>query len=189
MPRRCGPCGDKKVNILDRRLLNMAASNESYRTISNEFGYTESALKRHRSNHLVIDLGEVHAAMVNARESALQEAHERELKVIKAEVMESTASRLENCTDFLGQLREVRRRAAALLDQAEEAQDLRAAGTFIKELREQIRLWAELEGKLASQPQVNILINPEWVQLRTTIITALEPYPEAKEAVINAIHT
>ncbi len=37
------------------------------------------------------------------------------------------------------------------------------------------------------QMQVNILVNPEWIALRTTIIAALEPYPEAREAVVHAI--
>jgi len=49
------------------------------------------------------------------------------------------------------------------------------------------RLMAELEGKISSQPQITIINNPEWVELRTVIITALDPYPQAREAVVNAI--
>ena len=64
---------------------------------------------------------------------------------------------------------------------------MKAAGTFLRELREQIRLMAELEGKISQQPQVTIINNPEWIELRTVIIQALDPYPEAKEALVNAI--
>ncbi|MCX8207414.1 MAG: hypothetical protein N3G75_06240 [Methanothrix sp.] len=75
-----------------------------------------------------------------------------------------------------------------MLDIAEKAGDTRSWPGFLRELREQIKLLAELEGRISSQPQVNVLINnPEWVQIRTEIINALDPYPEAREAVINAI--
>jgi hypothetical protein len=55
------------------------------------------------------------------------------------------------------------------------------------ELREQRKLLAELEGKLATEPQITIINNPEWIELRTLIVVALDPFPEAKEAVANAI--
>jgi hypothetical protein len=88
---------------------------------------------------------------------------------------------------LLQQTQDLRRKALSLLDQAEGAGDLRAAGLFLRELRELIKLWAELEGRLASQPQISIQINPEWIQLRTLIINALEPYPDAREAVVRAL--
>lgn len=191
MPRPCGPCSDTRRNELDRRLLNKEIIGESFRRIVDDFGYSETALRRHLSEHLTIDLVAVKTAKEEARRNAAEEAHAAELDKtlaeIKTEVKGSTASRLENAANFLDQLREVRRRAAALLDQAEAEQDLRACGTFLKELREQIRLWAELEGKLATQPQINITLNAEWIGLRTTIVTALEPYPQAREAVLRAI--
>jgi hypothetical protein len=58
---------------------------------------------------------------------------------------------------------------------------------YLKEIREQLKFIAELEGKLSSQPQITIINNPQWVELRTLIIGALEPYPEAREAVVHAI--
>jgi len=192
MPRPCGPCSDARRNELDRRLLNKEITGESFRRIVDDFGYSETALRRHLAEHLTIDLVAVKAAKEEARRNAVEEAHATELDKalteIKTEVQGSMAARLENASNFLDQLREVRSRAANLLDQAEEAQDLRAAGTFLKELREQIRLWAELEGKLASQPQVTIINSPEWVELRTVIIQALDDFPDAKKVVVDAIH-
>jgi lysyl-tRNA synthetase class I len=165
----------------------MEITHETYRTISHDIGYSVDALKRHKANHLIVDLGNVKQAMEAAREQALAEVKQKETKEIEAEVKGSMASRLENAVCFLDQLREVRSKAASLLDQAEKAQDLRAAGTFLKELREQIRLMAELEGRLATQPQITIVNNPQWVSLRTLIVKALEPYPQAREAVARAI--
>ena len=187
MPRPCGPCQDKRRNELDRRLLEMEISGETFRGISREFGYSEDALSRHKANHLTLDLSEVKEAMETARAEALEEARQKELEKTKAEVKETTAGRLELAKDYFDQLREVRAHAANLLDRAEASEDLKTAAVFLRELREQIRLMAELEGKLQAQPQITIINSPEWVELRTVIIQALEPYPEAREAVVHAI--
>ena len=191
MPRPCGPCQDKRRNELDRRLLEMDLTGETYRSISQDCPYSEDALRRHKTNHIAADVGDVREAMIQAREAALEEARLRELETVRDEVVaeakEGMAARLETCATFLDQLQAVRDKAASLLDQAEASDDLRAAGTFLRELREQIRLWAELEGKISNQPQITIINNPEWVELRTVIITALDPFPQAREAVVNAI--
>jgi hypothetical protein len=57
----------------------------------------------------------------------------------------------------------------------------------LKEFREYVRLMAELSGKLAAQPQITIINHPQWIELRTVIIEALDPYPDAKAAVVRAI--
>jgi hypothetical protein len=165
----------------------MEITGETFRGLSREFGYSEDALSRHKANHLMVDLNDVRQTMAKAREETLRAIKAEEMEEIKGKMKESMAARLENAASFLDQLREVRSKSASLLDQAEKAQDLRAAGTFLKELREQIKLWAELEGKLSSQPQVNVLISPQWVELRTAIIESLEPFPAAREAVIRAM--
>lgn len=162
MSRKCGPCGDKQRNELDRRLLEMGISYETYRTISRDFGYSVDALKRHKANHLSVDLADVHATMEQAREQALAEVHQNELEEIKVEVAEGMAARLENAVGFLDQLKEVRRKAATLLDRAENARDLRAAGIFLRELREQIRLWVTIEDRLAIKNQIKA-VNPALV--------------------------
>jgi len=190
MPRPCGPCGDKRRNELDRRLLEMEITGETFRGLSREFGYSEDALSRHKSNHLVIDLSEakqaIELAKVEAKEKTVEEAKSAMLEGAKEKAMNSMSARLENAVNFLDQLREIRNRAADLLDQAESAQDMKASGVFLRELREQIRLMAELEGRLP-QAQVTIVNNPEWIELRTVIIQALDDYPDAKAAVVNAI--
>ena len=191
MARPCGPCQDKRRNELDRRLLEMDLTGETYRSISQDCPYSEDALRRHKTNHIIADVGDVREAMIQAREAALEEARLRELETVRDEVVaeakEGMAARLETCATFLDQLQAVRDKAANLLDQAEASDDLRAAGTFLRELREQIRLMAELEGRIASQPQITLITSPEWVEVRSLVINALEPYPEAREAVVHAI--
>lgn len=187
MPRQCGPCSDPRRIELDRRLLGKDISGESFRRISSDFGYSETALRRHLAEHLMTELAEVQQAKEEAKRSALEKIKAKARDGAVDEARDGMAARLENAANFLDQLKEVRHKAANLLDLAEKAGDLKASGVFLRELREQIRLWAELEGKLAAQPQVNILVNSEWIELRALIIKALDPYPEAKEAVVNAI--
>jgi len=191
MSRPCSICTHSERLEIDRLIL----SGEPYRNIAKQFGLSIGTISRHKEAHIGTDLRDVREVMVAARQEALAEikgeVKARELEEIKeeitAEARETTAARLENAASFIDQLREVRDKAANLLDQAEASDDLRAAGTFLKELREQIRLMAELEGKISSQPQITIINNPEWVELRTVIITALDPFPQAREAVVNAI--
>jgi len=165
----------------------MEISGETFRGISREYGYLEDALSRHKANHLILDLSEVNQAKNEARSVTLEKVKTEELAQTKANVAGSMAARLDNAANHLDRLQEVRREAANLLDRAEKADDLKAAGVFLRELREQIRLWAELEGRLATQPTVNILINPQWVELRTAILLAVDNYPEAKAAICDAL--
>ncbi|MDM7912169.1 MAG: hypothetical protein QUS09_03645, partial [Methanotrichaceae archaeon] len=115
----------------------MPFSGESFRTIASDTGYSESALKRHKTNHLGKDVQAIREAMEQARTKALEEAKAREKEALKDEISavatDCMAARLENAFSFLDQLREVRTKAASLLDQAEAAADLRAAGVLIRE--------------------------------------------------------
>ena len=169
----------------------MDLTGETYVSISREWGYSEDSLRRHKANHIAGDVGDIKAIMEQARIEALEEARQKEMEAIKeeiaAEARETIASRLELCTDHFGQLRVLRERAAFALETAEGAEDVKVALLAIKELRELVRLWGELEGKLQSQPTVNVLISPQWIQLKTTILTVLQPYPEAREALIDAL--
>ena len=96
-----------------------------------------------------------------------------------------------NGDTLLSQLQEARARTLSLLDKAEDAQDTKVYGPpvgYLREIREQLKLLAELEGRIAAQPQVNIMVSAEWVEVRTQILVALDPYPEARQAVANALH-
>jgi len=89
--------------------------------------------------------------------------------------------------DTLTEVRELKVRAMDILAQAQDAGDLKTALVGIREARGCLELCLKAEGQIDKQPQINILINPQWLELRTTIIKALEPYHDAKEAVLRAI--
>lgn len=54
-------------------------------------------------------------------------------------------------------------------------------------LQPQIELLAKLIGELDNRPQINLYLSPEWIELRAVIVGALEPYQEARGAVLATI--
>jgi hypothetical protein len=57
----------------------------------------------------------------------------------------------------------------------------------IREARGCLELLAEMEGELHRQPVVNVLIAPEWLQLRMVILQALAPFPDARAALATTL--
>ncbi len=56
-----------------------------------------------------------------------------------------------------------------------------------QQLTGQTQLLAKLLGQLDERPQVNVLMAPEWLQVRAALLTALAPHPEARRAVTAAL--
>ena len=58
----------------------------------------------------------------------------------------------------------------------------------VDRIQKQIELQARLLGELQEQgPQVNVLIAPEWHEIRVTLLQALERFPEARAAVAEVL--
>jgi len=191
MARPCSICTHPERLEIDRLIL----SGESYRNIAKQFGLSIGTISRHKEAHIGTDLQDVREVMVAAREEALaeikSEVKARDLKEIKEEIItearETTAARLETAASYLDQLILLRQKAADILEDAAKAGDLKTALMGIKEARACIETLARIEGQLSDAPQITIINSPEWVEVRTVIIQALDPYPQAKEAVVNAI--
>ncbi len=102
-------------------------------------------------------------------------------------VMAEKASEVAQADGLIEQLQDLQRRAHTILDKAEEAGELRVALSAIREARGNLELLAKLLGELDERPQINILVSPEWLELRATIVTALAPHPDARESVLRAV--
>lgn len=55
------------------------------------------------------------------------------------------------------------------------------------QLNNSLELLAKLDGKLQQEGTINITINPQWVEIRMVLLTALAPYPDARAAVAAAL--
>jgi hypothetical protein len=54
-------------------------------------------------------------------------------------------------------------------------------------LRDQLELLARLMGELQEGSTVSVLVNPQWLSLRTVILQTLAPYPDARLALADAL--
>jgi hypothetical protein len=78
-------------------------------------------------------------------------------------------------------------RALDILGRAEKAGDLRTALAAISQARGNLELLGKLAGELDERPVVNVLLSPQWVMIRTTMLEALSAYPEARTAVAESL--
>jgi hypothetical protein len=104
-------------------------------------------------------------------------------------VMAQAAEEVAQADTLLEQVRNLQRRALEILDKAEDAGELRTALGAIREARGNLELLAKFLGELDERPQVNVLVSPEWLELRAVIVAALEPHPEALRAVVGALES
>jgi len=128
------------------------------RRIASQHDVTERAVRNHKANHLPETLAKA------------QEAEE-----------------VAQADDLLGQVQDLQARTLAILEAAEETREHRTALAAIREAHSNLELLAKLLGELDERPQLNILISPEWIELRTVIVGALEPHGEARVAALKAI--
>jgi hypothetical protein len=156
MPRRCTVCDHPERHGIDEALVSGAP----YRTVAKRFVLSESAVYRHKTEHLPAQL-------------------------LKAREVEEVAQ----ADDLLEQVRGLQDRALDILERAEKAGDLRTALAAISQARGNLELLGKLAGELDERPVVNLNIAPEWLELRAVIVGALEPHPAAHSAVLRALES
>jgi hypothetical protein len=81
---------------------------------------------------------------------------------------------------LLGQVSQLQKRSETILSSAEQSSDHRMALAAIRELGKLIELQSRLVSPRQSSEQPNVLLTPEYRQLRTIILEHLGPYPQAR---------
>ncbi len=130
----------------------------SNRSAASLYDVSEAAVRRHKTNHIP---------------STLAKAEE--------------AKEAGRAGDLLGQVRALQGKTLGILLRAEGSGDLRTALGAIREARGNVELLAKLSGELDESPVVNVLLSPEWIELRAVIVGALDAHPDARGAVLQAI--
>lgn len=97
------------------------------------------------------------------------------------------AREVAEADDLLAQVRGLQERTLAILETAEDTRQHRTALSAIKEARSNLELLGKLAGELDDSPTVNVLLSPEWLELRAVIVGALAPYQDARADVLRAI--
>lgn len=140
-------------------LVNVAlVSRESYRAIARQFGLSKDALRRHAQEHIPELLAKAKAAV---------------------EVAEAD--------DLLARIEGIQRRTLAILEAAEDTQQHGTALAAIREARANLELIGRVTKELVAAPTLNLHLNPEWLEVRATIVAALDAHPAARESVLAAL--
>lgn len=134
------------------------AAGTALAALSRTYGLSSDALARHKARHLP-------TTMAQATQAA---------EVLRAD-------------DLLQQARDLQSKALSILDQAEEAGDLRTAVAANREARGCLELLARLLGEIDNRPQVNLFVSPQWTSALQVVMVALQPYPDARIAVADRL--
>ena len=127
-------------------------------TLAKTYKLTKSAIQRHQKNHIPA-------------------------KLTKAREAKETAA----ADSLMGRVTALNEKAEEIYLKAIEAENLNAAISAVRELRGITELYTKITCELTAQTVTNIIVMPEWVSLRNVILSALESYPEARQAVVEAV--
>lgn len=145
------------INPERGRIDKMLLDGEPYRSIAKHYSLSEAAVYRHKSH--------LNGTLLKAR---------RTREVAHAD-------------NLLDQVKDLQSRALKILSKAEKAEEWRAATSAIREARGCLELLGKLAGELKDGQTVNIIVSPQWIELRAVILNALEPYPDARISVSKAM--
>ena len=157
MSRACTVCEHPKVNEINSQLAIEANSN---RRIADQYGLKEGAVRRHRLNHLPKE-------------------------VIKARQVQEGL----NADAIWKQLQQINLATLHILKAARDKNDHELALKAIARAEKQAELIMKLLGELDESPHVNVTVvnSPQWVNIRTVLLQALAPHPDARIAVAQAL--
>lgn len=144
------------------------------RTLARKFGLSQQSIFRHKRSHLSPQM-----------KAAL-------LRAIRPSKIDLEQLRHDESENLIQHVVAQRAKLYVLSDQAEEVGDLRAAAQLQGRLTANLELGAKLVGELRTAGVTvtqNILMNPQWNELRATLIRALRPFPDARKAVTQVLQT
>ena len=117
------------------------------------------------------------------------------VKLSKSKDLQALADEIESADvhkgdTYLQLVIGLQKKALDALEQQNAKEDPKSWAMVSREERGYVELMGKALDRIREAPpaQITIINNPEWVELRTLIITALEPYPDARQAVVNVIH-
>ncbi len=131
---------------------------DAYRHIASRYEVSTGALQRHAREHLP-------ELLVRAKDAV--------------EVAEADS--------LLDRVESLYKRTEAILGVAESNSEWGTALQAIRECRGNLELLGRVTKELQDAPTLHLHLNPEWLELRAVIVGALEPYSEARGAVLRAL--
>lgn len=156
--RICSVCSHPDRAELDKGLVNGSLKAAE---VARRVGCSRTSVTRHVKNHLI----------KNVQES------------MKAA---NTSGNTEDI-DLVNEVKMMYSKVKTMLEALDTEPNWKAQKAFHGEIRGYLELLGKFLGKLETGTTVNVIVSPVWVQMRTVIVKTLAPYPEASQAVANAL--
>lgn len=172
MGRPCVTCTHPKRYEIEKALVEGVP----YRKLTEKYGPSSASLSRHRNEHLPAHLAKAHEAEQARRLTKLEEH-----QAARAE------GNTQQALDVIQQLKLINTACLEVLKSARESKQDGMLLKSVDRIHRQIELQAKLLGELDTRPTVNVLVAPEWQDVRQQIFVALAPHPEAREAVARTL--
>ncbi|EAQ34556.1 hypothetical protein NB311A_06046 [Nitrobacter sp. Nb-311A] len=166
---RCTVCDHDHRHQIEIGLTHGVAA----RVLGERFGLSKDAILRHARNHLT---PAQRAAILSAQKPA---------------AIDLDALRTAESEGLIASLVAQRARLLVKADFAAEHGDIKGSVAAENAITANLTLVAKLLGQLVQVHDVrhtNLLVSPDYLKLRSTLIAALKPFPEAARAVGAALH-
>jgi len=164
----CTICNHERRHLIEIGLTHRVP----HRVLAKRFGVSPDAIQRHSANHLP---PQTRAALLTA---------------CKPSEVDLEALQRSESEGILSSLVAQRARLQTYGEQAATDGDVRAAVQVEYAVTSNLKLVAQLLGQLVQHHEVrstSLLISPDYLALRSAIVRALRPYPEAARAVGQAL--
>jgi hypothetical protein len=102
-------------------------------------------------------------------------------------VQASRSMEIAEADTLIDRLEDLQRRTLAILEASEETKEHTTALAAIREARRNLEVIGEVTKELDRTPTFNLILMPEWIELRTKLLYALDAYPEARGSVLRAL--
>jgi hypothetical protein len=166
--RQCTICRHREHAAIDLAL----ARGVSQGALAKRYGVGSDSLGRHARNHLPPQL---RAALLAGPD----------IEGVDLDRLRETESQ-----SLLMNLVNLRNRLFASLDVAEEAGDGNMLARISGQLHRNMEIVGKLLGDLSTGTTINnVLIQPQYIELRIALVGALAAYPDARQAVAAVLHT
>jgi len=137
----------------------LATRQSTYRGIARKYGVSEDAVSRH-----------------------VKAGHVSQLLAMAAD-----AERAARADSLLDRIEALHSRTLAILEAVEGTDEHGTALAAIREARRNLELIGEVTWELDRAGTINLELTVEWQEVKAVLVNTLASYPEAKQAVFNAL--
>lgn len=171
--RPCTVCTHEKRQEIDKALI----TGTTHRNVAEQFRLSPSAVYRHKRGHLAARL-----------KRAFEAKETRQAVELVQHRAETRAKEVGQAIDVVRQLQAINSACLEVLQKSRTDGKHALSLQAVDRIHRQIELQAKLLGELQDAgPQVNVLIAPEWREIRVHVLQALSPFPEARSAVARVL--